>query len=110
MDEIAKASVKSGVETKLAQKVKESEDSGDAAGAVIEITENKEALRLLDTGAVNVLGGTAWLWADADFARPVDVLFVDEAGQMPLANVLAVAQAAGSIVLLGDPQHASVSL
>ena len=35
----------------------------------------------------------------------VDVLFVDEAGQMSLANVLAVAQAAGSIVLLGDPQQ-----
>jgi superfamily I DNA and/or RNA helicase len=32
----------------------------------------------------------------------VDVLFVDEAGQMSLANVLSVAQAAGSIVLLGD--------
>ena len=54
---------------------------------------------------VNVLGGTAWLWADPDFAHAVDVLFVDEAGQMPLANVLAVAQAAGSIVLLGDPQQ-----
>jgi len=35
----------------------------------------------------------------------VDVLFVDEAGQMSLANVLAVAQAAGSVVLLGDPQQ-----
>jgi uncharacterized protein len=35
----------------------------------------------------------------------VDVLFVDEAGQMSLANVLAVAQAAKSVVLLGDPQQ-----
>jgi uncharacterized protein len=35
----------------------------------------------------------------------VDVLFVDEAGQMALANVLAVSQAAKSIVLLGDPQQ-----
>ena len=40
-----------------------------------------------------------------DFAQAVDVLFVDEAGQMSLANVLAVAQAAESIVLLGDPQQ-----
>jgi uncharacterized protein len=38
-------------------------------------------------------------------ASSVDVLFVDEAGQMSLANVLAVSQAAGSIVLLGDPQQ-----
>jgi uncharacterized protein len=35
----------------------------------------------------------------------LDVLFVDEAGQMSLANVLAVAQAAKSVVLLGDPQQ-----
>jgi uncharacterized protein len=32
-------------------------------------------------------------------------LFVDEAGQMSLANVLAVTRAAHSIVLLGDPQQ-----
>jgi uncharacterized protein len=54
---------------------------------------------------VSVLGGTAWLWARQDFAQAVDVLFVDEAGQMSLANVVAVAQAAGSLVLLGDPQQ-----
>jgi uncharacterized protein len=35
----------------------------------------------------------------------VDVLFVDEAAQMSLANVLAVCQAADSLVLLGDPQQ-----
>jgi superfamily I DNA and/or RNA helicase len=45
------------------------------------------------------------LWAREDMAGSVDVLFVDEAGQMSLANVLAVSQAATSIVLLGDPQQ-----
>src|SRR5262249_46627968 len=49
--------------------------------------------------------GTAWEWAREDYAGAVDVLFVDEAGQMSLANVLAVSQAAGSVVLLGDPQQ-----
>ena len=38
-------------------------------------------------------------------SRTIDVLFIDEAGQMSLANVLAVAQAAKSLVLLGDPQQ-----
>ena len=33
------------------------------------------------------------------------MLFVDEAAQMSLANVLAVSQAATSLVLLGDPQQ-----
>jgi len=35
----------------------------------------------------------------------VDVLFVDEAGQMSLANVMAMSGAARSIVLLGDPNQ-----
>ena len=35
----------------------------------------------------------------------VDVLFVDEAGQISLANVVAVARATDSLVLLGDPQQ-----
>jgi hypothetical protein len=48
---------------------------------------------------------TAWLWSRADMANSVDVLFVDEAGQMSLANALAVSQAATRLVLLGDPQQ-----
>jgi uncharacterized protein len=35
----------------------------------------------------------------------VDVLFVDEAGQISLANVIAIARATDSLVLLGDPQQ-----
>jgi uncharacterized protein len=38
-------------------------------------------------------------------ADAVDVLFVDEAGQISLANVVAMAGAATSVVLLGDPQQ-----
>jgi uncharacterized protein len=52
-----------------------------------------------------VLGGTPFLWSRAQFTNSVDVLFVDEAGQMSLANVLACAQAGRSLVLLGDPQQ-----
>ena len=33
------------------------------------------------------------------------MLFIDEAAQMSLANVLAVSQAARTVVLLGDPQQ-----
>jgi uncharacterized protein len=50
-------------------------------------------------------GATSWFWARPDASRIVDVLFVDEAAQMSLANVLAVSQAARSIVLLGDPRQ-----
>ncbi len=55
--------------------------------------------------SARLLGGTAWLWARQDFAESVDVLFIDEAGQMSLADVLAVAGGANNLVLLGDPQQ-----
>lgn len=56
-------------------------------------------------GDASVGGGTAWLWSRLDAFESVDVLFVDEAAQMSLANVLAVSQAAKTVVLIGDPQQ-----
>ena len=43
--------------------------------------------------------------ARPDAFEAVDVLFVDEAAQMSLANVLAVSHAAKTVVLIGDPQQ-----
>ena len=57
------------------------------------------------TGARISAAGTSWLWASAKVAGAIDVLFVDEAGQISLANVVAMSQATDSIVLLGDPQQ-----
>jgi predicted RecB family nuclease len=54
---------------------------------------------------LNIAAGTAWMWARPDLQGSVDTLFVDEAGQMSLADVLAVAGAARNLVLLGDPQQ-----
>ena len=46
-----------------------------------------------------------WLWSRPEALESVDVLFVDEAAQVSLANVLAVSHAAPSLVLLGDPRQ-----
>lgn len=67
-------------------------------------TDNAAFLDALHSDC-RVGGGTAWFWARPDAADSVDVLFIDEAAQMSLANVLAVSQAAKSIVLLGDPRQ-----
>jgi uncharacterized protein len=64
-----------------------------------------QARARLDDGRANLAAGTAWLWASARMADAVDVLFVDEAGQISLANVLALSRATKSLVLLGDPQQ-----
>ena len=84
------------------QKVSEAAD--DDPPGIITTTGNAEPLAALRAN-IPVAAGTAWLWSREDYAEVVDVLFVDEAGQMSLANVLAVSQAARSVVLLGDPQQ-----
>jgi uncharacterized protein len=52
-----------------------------------------------------VAAGTPWMWAREGLQRSVHTLVVDEAGQMSLANVLAIAGAAENLLLLGDPQQ-----
>jgi predicted RecB family nuclease len=52
---------------------------------------------------VRLLAGTAWLFARAEMDGAVDYLFVDEAGQVSLADAVAVGTAARNVVLLGDP-------
>ena len=52
-----------------------------------------------------VLGGVSWLWAHPNAEGRLDYLFIDEAGQLSLAYVLAVARSAKNLVLLGDPQQ-----
>ncbi|TQL02001.1 bifunctional RecB family nuclease/DEAD/DEAH box helicase [Cellulomonas sp. SLBN-39] len=54
-----------------------------------------------------VLGGTAWDLTNAGRLpdAPLDLLVVDEAGQLALATTFAVAGAARNLLLLGDPQQ-----
>jgi predicted RecB family nuclease len=54
---------------------------------------------------LQLVAGTSWLFARADFARFLDTLIVDEAGQVALADVVAVGHAARNLVLLGDPNQ-----
>jgi predicted RecB family nuclease len=84
------------------QKVSEKPEE-DPPGIVL-TTDNAEPRAALHDGA-QVVAGTAWLWSREDYFEAVDVLFVDEAGQMSLANVLALSQATKNLVLLGDPRQ-----
>jgi predicted RecB family nuclease len=72
---------------------------------VVRAKTNPDVRALLESGQANLAAGTAWLWSSPKLADAVDVLFVDEAGQISLANVVAISQAASSLVLLGDPQQ-----
>ena len=47
--------------------------------------------------------GTAWLFSNEQHDGTLDYLFVDEAGQVSLADALAMGTAARNLVLVGDP-------
>ncbi len=104
LNAVAEANGEFDVGVKLGHRKDQDEEPGGPSPVEV-LGGNPDALQALHSGQVNVLGGTAWLWARPEFANAVDVLFVDEAGQMSLANVLAVSRAAKNIVLLGDPQQ-----
>ncbi len=63
---------------------------------VKDVFQNKA---IYNSGAA-LVAGTAWLFASMD--QELDFLFVDEAGQVSLANLVAMGGSAGNIVLLGD--------
>jgi predicted RecB family nuclease len=54
---------------------------------------------------VLLLAGTAFVFSREDMAGVVDTLLVDEAGQVSLADALALGTCARNVVLLGDPQQ-----
>jgi superfamily I DNA and/or RNA helicase len=80
-------------------------DGGSTEPAVEGVDSNEDVHKALEQGSAQVAAGTPWLWAREEFSDSVDVLFVDEAAQMSLANVLAITQAATNLVLVGDPQQ-----
>jgi len=55
-----------------------------------------------DDGEYRLIAGTAWLFSDGEMDQQLDYIFVDEAGQVALANLVAMGTSAKNIVLLGD--------
>jgi predicted RecB family nuclease len=84
-----------------------SEFTSELPVAFIESVAQYEAF---DNGGYDLAGGTAWLFARVELVGAFDYLFIDEAGQVSLADAIAVSACAKNVVLLGDPsQLAQVS-
>jgi uncharacterized protein len=103
LDGVVKAAEEMSIDARCIQKPKETETEADQPRLKF-VKKSADFLAAIGSTA-DVAGATAWFWASPDAASSVDVLFIDEAAQMSLANVLAISQAATSVVLLGDPQQ-----
>ena len=103
--EVLKAADEFGdVGIRAARKVPE--EGNDIDDPRLEVTDSNADIRAgLASGDLNLVAGTSWLWVPSSSDGLLDVLVVDEAGQMSLANVVAMGACTRSIVLLGDPQQ-----
>ncbi|MPZ49021.1 MAG: TM0106 family RecB-like putative nuclease [Dehalococcoidia bacterium] len=102
LEKAAKAANERGVSIAIGQRTNDDEPAFRGA---THLKDNDTARDSLTDRSLNVVGGTSWLWAREDMAASVDVLFIDEAGQMSLADALAASLSAIDLVLLGDPQQ-----
>ncbi|MGH9465117.1 MAG: DEAD/DEAH box helicase, partial [Thermoanaerobaculia bacterium] len=105
LEKIREAAAEEGIPVRLVQKVKSGDEAATDGGAIREVTENKDIEAAIAAGDGDVFAGTAWLWAREQVRESVDVLIVDEAGQMSLALALAASQGGRRLVLVGDPQQ-----
>jgi uncharacterized protein len=78
---------------------KASKDEDCLGGTVITDSDDNDEVCGGDHG---LIGGTAWLFSRPEMDQILDYLFVDEAGQVSLADIVATGLAAKNIVLVGD--------
>jgi uncharacterized protein len=88
------------IDLELIHKVSGDEDGYPEHCPIRRTNDNAEA-----ASGGQVVGGTAFFFARDENIQAFDWLFVDEAGQVGLANMAAMGRAARNIVLVGDPRQ-----
>ncbi len=109
LHEIEKVAHEDGVRFRGLKKSTDGNPESEYQGDFIE--NESEVSKAIHAGPeVRLLAGTAWLFAREELDGALDYLVIDEAGQVSLADTLAMGTAARNIILLGDPlQLAQVS-
>lgn len=69
----------------------------------VTVTSNRELAGQLRDACV--MGTTAWGFSRDDMADELDVLVIDEAGQVAVANLLGMSRSARNLVLMGDQRQ-----
>ena len=91
---------------KVGLKVNDVNDAPTLSGEAIALSAETDNKRMASKAKTfDIVGGTSFLFANADMRDSVTTLVIDEAGQLSLADTLAVSLAAQNVVLVGDPQQ-----
>ena len=70
---------------------------------IIDVIKDKP----IDTKDFSLFAGTAWFFSNIRMNQKLDYLFIDEAGQVSLANTIAMATSSKNLVLIGDQMQLS---
>jgi predicted RecB family nuclease len=80
-------------------------DGGNSYESKRGLIGNSKEITDFAGGDYDLVAGTAWLFCDEQMDGTLDYLFIDEAGQISLADALAMGTCARNVILLGDPQQ-----
>ena len=105
LEAVVTAAREEGITIRAIQKADEHDEHVGHLDGVTRIGDNQGVAAALAARSVDVVAGTPWLFARPEFDSAFDVLFVDEASQMSLANAVAIGTCARSLVLIGDPNQ-----
>jgi len=100
LEAVASRARTTGTPCRIVQKTSGDETENAEASDIVTVTDNNAS----ELMAAQVVGATAWHFARYDQSA-FSHLFVDEAGQVSLANLIAMARSANNLVLVGDPMQ-----
>ena len=99
---VEKVARKEGFDFSGCKKASRNKEESNYDGEFISNAYTNEEASLAVSAGNLLVAGTAWLFADDRFDRALDYLFIDEAGQVAVANLVAMGTSTRNIVLLGD--------
>ena len=102
LEDVEALAAKEGFRFRGIKKSSRTEQFLNGSGLIADTTDNNAV-----TPAHQLIAGTAWLFAREALDQTLDSLFIDEAGQVSLANVAAMGLSSHNIVLIGDQMQLS---
>jgi uncharacterized protein len=85
--------------------LKKYSDEGNRYPSERKLIGNSKDIADFAGGGYDLVAGTAWLFCHETMDDALDYLVIDEAGQISLADALAMGTCARNVILLGDPQQ-----
>ena len=75
---------------------------GDKEDPLMELSNVSWVRGVVDNYLGQCTGGTAWAFSNGGVAGSYDYLFIDEAGQVSVANMIGMSRSTNNIILMGD--------